>query len=959
MPARIARANTSAPQARRERKKSQKRVQDAFAIAGHEEKPQRKTARNRLGELDADDKQSKRRRMSDVDEDDDEDHDTRRAVKRAKGPDDDYGIETGSDDEGNHWTIGGPIDEDDDSEIDSDAAFGESDEEPSTGYTFKDSTTSTKTKGKSKSRAMKTKRDKQESDVEDHLLDESDPDQDDIDGLGDGAVDLATMLDDDHATDVSESQDSADDHTSDDDAPSDSATDMSDVESDDADPEKLAKLQDLVASLESELGTKQKSAPFVDSHEAMQPSAFGLTSSQKLKITDLLPTVTDPALRKSLKVLANDKPAKSSGIPGKLEAPLPKRQQDKLDRIAANQKAKETLERWRDTVIRNRRADHLQFPLADPSASEALGTKKLVPTSLGKPQNELESAIQDILEQSGLSTSKRDADEQLIQQAEELATNKLPLEEVLARRAELRKTRELLFREEIRAKRVKKIKSKSYRRVHRREREKQKELEGRFFDGEDDGDEKERQDRRRAEERMGAKHRDSKWAKSMKQAGRTVWDDDARDGMIDMARRSEDLRKRMHGKDVNDDGSGSESYHTSDDDSEDTQDDQAAADSKLSKQLNRLDAKDAPSSGLGSMAFMQRADAARRAENDATVEEIRREMAGEEEAAVVDHGAQLGRRIFDPTGASIRPAAVVKRPEMEERAGSDDDDQEEAADDVEVILDNPATNKKGAARNTKANKKVESTKPLNNTQHASEDEDDDPWLTAATGNRKGKSHRHETDFVPERSTASLVSEQAQSKPSTKVEKSSTLAMTSQPVANENEHDSDDPQDTPLVSDRSTQAMYHARAFAGDEADTAFAVEKTDQAIDEDEKHVSTHLPGWGSWTGDGLSKSIRKTNARQAHNPLYKTKVSSGIAAKDRRDAKLDNVILSEAQQRKSKKYLALQLPHEYEKKAQYERSLRIPIGPEWTTKDTFQRSTKPRVIVKQGIIAPMDKPMV
>lgn len=34
-------------------------------------------------------------------------------------------------------------------------------------------------------------------------------------------------------------------------------------------------------------------------------------------------------------------------------------------------------------------------------------------------------------------------------------------------------------------------------------------------------------------------------------------------------------------------------------------------------------------------------------------------------------------------------------------------------------------------------------------------------------------------------------------------------------------------------------------------------------------------------------------------------------------------------------------------------------MGPEWMTKESFQDATKPRVIVKQGIIAPMAKPRI
>jgi U3 small nucleolar RNA-associated protein 14 len=58
-------------------------------------------------------------------------------------------------------------------------------------------------------------------------------------------------------------------------------------------------------------------------------------------------------------------------------------------------------------------------------------------------------------------------------------------------------------------------------------------------------------------------------------------------------------------------------------------------------------------------------------------------------------------------------------------------------------------------------------------------------------------------------------------------------------------------------------------------------------------------------------------------------------------------------------KYLASSLPHPFETKQQYEKSLRLPLGPEWTTKETFQDATKPRILLKQGIITPMSKPLL
>ncbi len=108
-----------------------------------------------------------------------------------------------------------------------------------------------------------------------------------------------------------------------------------------------------------------------------------------------------------------------------------------------------------------------------------------------------------------------------------------------------------------------------------------------------------------------------------------------------------------------------------------------------------------------------------------------------------------------------------------------------------------------------------------------------------------------------------------------------------------------------------------------------------------------------------MSKSIRKANKKAAHNPLYKTKLPGGVRMEDRKDANLRSVIVSEKSERKGRKYLAPVLPHEFERKEQYEGSLRVPVGPEWTTKEVFQRNTRPRVVVKQGVVKPMERPLM
>ncbi len=156
-----------------------------------------------------------------------------------------------------------------------------------------------------------------------------------------------------------------------------------------------------------------------------------------------------------------------------------------------------------------------------------------------------------IMEESGLGPSSKPKPEQKLDADADpkQALSQVDLKELWNQR---RKDREIQSREQARAKRIKKIKSKAYRRVHRRERARnelaileEEALEGGGMNSEE---EREEQHRRRAMERMGAKHRESKWAKMAKNTGRAAWDEDFRTGLTDMARRDEELRRRVDGR---------------------------------------------------------------------------------------------------------------------------------------------------------------------------------------------------------------------------------------------------------------------------------------------------------------------------------------------------------------------------------------------------------------------------
>ena len=909
------------------RVKSKKRALDAFSIASHQNPDKIKIRQHRLGASEGGNRPGKKRVRDEDDEEYEKDEESNPKKQRqgpAKGRFDELDLDEGSDSEGNNWKMG-QVGSDDDSDLDSDQAFGESDEERFDGFTFGGSSDK-----KSKKKSLKSK------DVTlDEADDESGSEMSD-DSLGDDAIDLATMLDQveedsedeqfhnrkEHllgAIPVEDEDDelkkgmwsnseesAASDENGDqargaieldgdesgsfekDDEESENSDDESSMSSADEDetldPTKLAAMHDMIKSLPQAADSRRDAGRNRPDYgfEYKDPSKIGAAKTKLVFDDAARPEKSEGKSKKAAKPLA---------------VPISKRQQDRLDRTVAYEKTKETLERWTDTVKHNRRADHLMFPLPDNDITSAHSNTRLQPTSQNKPFNELEATIQSILEESGLAAANGKDDEDRIREFEELEANKMSVEEVKARRDQLRMARELLFREEAKAKRIKKIKSKSYRKVHRKQREKEARLnkealaEGGFVPSED---ELEAQDRRRAQERMGAKHRGSKWAKATKETGRAAWDEDARAGVTEMARRDEELRKRIEGRTVRN-GDSDVSFSDSDDEASELDDDEERR--RILRQLSKVGSTDnidesAPGGKLANMKFMLKADAARKKENDAMVEDIRKELA-EEESASEEQDADVGRRTFGPGSNEIHGVPREPRNEFEEPADSEDDagnsDVEIRGLDKrdEVIVAGPPI--RGA---TKAILQRPSTKPIMDASSEggawSKVTSKSSMVTDAEA-RKRRQKKNNAVEVEELDLSQAALIAAQPKPK---------KMTTLDSGSEDESDDDNAVRLPFVI-RDEELI--KRAFAGADVVGEFEVEKKQTIEDEEEKTVDNTLPGWGAWTGDGLSK---REKARNKGKVLTKVE---GIKEKNRKDAKLERVIINQKRVKKvGSKFLIL-----------------------------------------------------
>lgn len=252
--------------------------------------------------------------------------------------------------------------------------------------------------------------------------------------------------------------------------------------------------------------------------------------------------------------------------------------------------------------------------------------------------------------------------EEDLAQTEELKMNHLSVEEVAARRAEVRKMRELMFRAEVKAKRMSKIKSKTFRRLKKKERERNAAQGGDDINS-DDEDAMLKHEAARAKERATLRHKNTgKWAKAMQ--GRGELDADQRQDIHDMLDRGEKLRRRIEGRKDSD---------ASDDESSEDEADPDALRSRAFDELEALkgdaDTDDLAGQKKGKsvfdMKFMRDAAAREQREVDRQADDFAREIGALEDGSDAEEGegarGEPSASTLERTGGrmSFRPGPLV------------------------------------------------------------------------------------------------------------------------------------------------------------------------------------------------------------------------------------------------------------------------------------------------------------
>ncbi|TIB84727.1 beta and beta-prime subunits of DNA dependent RNA-polymerase [Wallemia mellicola] len=808
----------------------------------------------------------------------------------------------------------GIVNESDDEEIDSDDAFEESDEEKYADWTFTGSKQSNKKKN--------TKFDN---------VDEEDEDEEE------GMVDLDTMLDDDQPIDEQITKDDVDD---------------SDIEyEEDDDQGDSTKLTDLVNSLDPSARKSYKADASMDDDGfvAGQNSEFRVPADGPVSLDSLLaplPTGIAATIDQQVKPL---KPSESKTAKrGALSAPLATFFKERADREAGQKVVKDDVKQWDSTMRALENSNTLSFPLQGPGQGGLEDGSKAGGDLVGRfqPSNPLESSVDELLKSNNL-TRKVAPSDSLPEQDE----SKLSKDQIRAKYQALRQQRQLMYESEKKAARMNKIKSKTYRRLKRKEREanKQKALEAGVIDSDEERMNVERQ---RALERATLRHKggNSKWAREMKD--RSEGDRD----VLNELHRMEELGQRIRGEKADNEDDDDSDYSVGDNDDEDAVK-LAALNKMRSLQQKDESTADEKFKGIAGMKFMRDASARENKAMEDEAEEFAKEMRGEgdDDSERMTVGGNPGRFVVG-AGKKSKPTT---------EATNDDDDEEPGS----------ATSSRTLGReleDTRADNKAISFDTFKEQYERDNDDDNDdesnPWLTAdnegikrakkkniATVSKVSKKvDKSQADFKKRKRANQGANEEEAidldldatinkaSKNAAKKQKRKSGQNAQDGFASESDSDED-------IVGGGVQAFKQrdlvAEAFAADDVVQNFAEEKKQEIEAEGPQEIDTSLPGWGNWSGKG----VKKNKAAEEKKRAKFLKKTAGVEADKRKDADKGHVIISEKTEKRSlDKYSLKDLPYPFTSRSQFEAAMSNPIGQEFNTTLGDDSASKPTAKANQ-----------
>ncbi|XP_062215639.1 uncharacterized protein C57A7.06 [Phragmites australis] len=718
----------------------------------------------------------------------------------------------------------------------------------------------------------------------------------------------------------------------DEDVPSDEGDDMEEDDNEDGDDEeKQIRILQETTGMPREAfdGNKKKK----QSLELPVQPGYG---DGPVTINDLLDNIQGKSGYSKIRKRLQQQEKKQMVVP----APLPKVERDKLDRKVTYKLSSAEVTRWEGLVTRNRQAPTLYF---ENDVNLGVNTVGAIASDF-KPRTKFEKAMAEIVySREMMEAHKNDG-------AKILELNKIDVEDVRERQNRLAKMRSLLFRHEMKAKRVKKIKSRTYHRMLKKDKLKAASAD---LDADPEAvkDYARKQEFKRAEERMTLKHKNtSKWAKRILKRGLSVQDEGTRAAITAQLQQNTLLTRKMNS--MKDDSSSSE--ESSDDDEDGNESEAKLLNKGKAKILKVLEEDDEiPKSGVFSLPFMERA---MKKHEEATYEEARQALEEYDESLrkLEDDNTEqnedsikvTGKRTFGPVKNTHEE--VNKRPKLEDTDNHSDSEYD--SDSAQHLGNNEVIKKQDDIQLGTA---LLDDEPQNDLFVSFNDitENPGPKTTFEVGMFADNSWKKvKSSKGNDNSNINGITNKSKSQVPSIVDRN----------PKQQDHNSDSELEEEMVEGFLTisdtketyelppQADLIRQAFAGDDVEAEFEKDKMEVLNEENpEPEKPALVPGWGQWTDIQKKKGLPSWMVKE-HEIAKRNREE---ALKRRKDSKLKHVIISEHVDKKAEKLLVRNLPFPYTSKDVYEQSIRMPIGPDFNPAISVSALNRPAIVKKPGVI--------
>ncbi|XVF72649.1 hypothetical protein PTKIN_Ptkin12aG0136600 [Pterospermum kingtungense] len=619
-----------------------------------------------------------------------------------------------------------------------------------------------------------------------------------------------------------------------------------------------------------------------------------------------------------------------------IQAPLPKADRDKLERMAVYEHSKKDITKWEPLVKRNREAPSIFFGEDVDLGFSTVGAI----ASEFEPRTEFEKKIASLVYDDKVMEAHKADGSRLLE------LNKISTEDYMKNRDHIAKMRSLLFHHEMKRKRIKKIKSKTYHRLKNKDKLKAESAEM-LMDPEAAKEQARKQEFKRAEERLTLKHKNkSKWARRIVERGLNAQDEGTRAAMAEQLHHHALLTRKIN---TFKDSSSSSSDSSSD---EDDGSDQDRASNLLEKAKEKTlkvleDDEEVPNSGVLSLPFMVRGMKKRK---EVAIEEA--ELALQEYEQLKGMNGTVnskpttasGRRVFGRANEALESNNKTKtdnnRMEMDNYYGnSDSEDDLEAKENLNIEGDR----KNYVEKDLGANVHKEATLFQNFDDIV---RDQTPKTT------------YEVAIFAEDSWRKMKTKDGVD---TNIKKSLEVK---EPIVHnqdleEGEEESDSDSGGQMVDgilssglrdsyELPSQSELIRHAFAGDDVEEEFEKDKQEVLNEENpEPDKPVLLPGWGQWTHIQQKKGLPSWMLKEHEDAKQKREET----LKKRNDAHLKHVIISEKLDKKAEKLQTKTLPYPFTSKELFEQNLRMPIGSESNPETAIRALNRPEVVKKPGVI--------